>query len=63
MGKATKLPPEAARYREAIRAELSTMDTRDAAQIPYAACALADAVRDLYANLANRSPEAAGKRR
>ena len=60
---ATKLPPEAARYREAIRAELSTMDTRDAAQVPYAAGALADAVRDLYANLANRSPEAAGKRR
>jgi glycosyltransferase involved in cell wall biosynthesis len=60
---ATKLPPEAARYREAIRAELSTMDTRGAAQIPYAAGALADAVRDLYANLANRSPEAAGKRR
>jgi glycosyltransferase involved in cell wall biosynthesis len=60
---ATNLPPEAARYREAIRAELSTMDTREAAQIPYAAGALADAVRDLYANLANRSPQAAGKRR
>jgi glycosyltransferase involved in cell wall biosynthesis len=57
---ATKLPPDAARYREAIRARLSTPDTRSQARAPFEASALADAVRDIYLS---RTPQAAGKTR
>ncbi len=64
-GEATrKLPAEAARYREAIRRRLSTLN-RGTRVIParYTAQAIAETVSDLYAHLANRHPEAAGTKK
>jgi glycosyltransferase involved in cell wall biosynthesis len=61
----TKLPADAARYREAIRQRLSTLDTSRTTPVvpaPYRADLIAGMVSDLYANLANRSPQAAGKK-
>jgi glycosyltransferase involved in cell wall biosynthesis len=63
---AVKLPPEAARYREAIRRRISTLDSgRNASMVPapYRAQAIAEKVSDLYAHLANRHPDAAGTKK
>ena len=61
---ATKLPPDAARYREAIRARMSTLDTRGPAVAPFTASALADAVHAIYlSQYTSLTSEAAGKTR